>query len=50
MVYELIHRLEKMKRNDLLQFLFDPVTKKEKKKAQRDRVFEESCRFIFSYA
>ena len=31
-----------MKRNDLLEYLFDAVTKREKKKAQRHRVFEES--------
>lgn len=42
MAYEIIKRLEKSKRNDLLEYLFDAVTKKEKKKAQRHRVFEES--------
>ena len=42
MAYEIIKRLEKMKRNDLLEYLFDAVTKKEKTKAQRHRVFEES--------
>jgi hypothetical protein len=40
--YEIIKRLEEMKRNDLLEFLFDAVTKREKKKAQRHKVFEES--------
>ena len=42
MAYEIIKRLEGMKRNDLLEYLFDAVTKREKKKAQRHRVFEES--------
>jgi putative transposase len=42
MAYEIIKRLEKMKRYDLLEFLFDAVTIKEKKKSQRHRVFEES--------
>ena len=40
--YEIIKRLEKLKRYDLLEFLFDAVTKREKKKAQRHKVFEES--------
>ena len=31
-----------MKRNDLLAYLFDAVTKREKKKAQRHKVFDES--------
>jgi REP element-mobilizing transposase RayT len=42
MAYEIIKRLEDMKRNDLLEFLFGAVTKREKKKAQRHKVFEES--------
>lgn len=31
-----------MKRIDLLEYLYDSVTKREKKKAQRHKVFEES--------
>ncbi len=42
MAYEIIKRLEEMKRNDLLEYLYDSVTKREKKKAQRHKVFEES--------
>jgi putative transposase len=42
MAYEIIARLEEMKKNELLEFLFDAVTKREKKKAQRHKVFEES--------
>ena len=42
MAYEIVKRLEKMKKNDLLEFLFDAVTKREKKKAQRHKVFEEA--------
>ena len=42
MAYEIIKRLEKMKRGDLLEYLFDAVTKREKKKMQRHKVFEES--------
>jgi len=37
MAYEIIKRLEAMKRNDLLEYLFDSVTKREKKKAQRQK-------------
>jgi putative transposase len=42
MAYEIIKRLEEMKKNDILEFLFGAVTKREKKKAQRHKVFEES--------
>lgn len=42
MAYEIIKRLEEMKRNDLLEYLFGAVTKREKKKAQRHKVFEAS--------
>lgn len=31
-----------MKRNDLLEYLFDAVTKRKKKKMQRHKVFDES--------
>ena len=40
--YEIIQRLEQMKRNDLPEYLFHAVTKREKKKAQRHKLFEES--------
>ena len=42
MAYEIIKRLEERNRNDLLEYLFGAVTKREKKKAQRHEVFEES--------
>ena len=42
MAYEIIKRLEEMNRNDLLEYLFGAVTKREKRKAQRHKVFEES--------
>jgi putative transposase len=40
--YEIIKRLEEMKRNDLLESLHGAVTKREGKKGQIHKVFEES--------
>lgn len=42
MPYEIIKRLEEMRRNDLLEYLFDAVTKREEKKMQRHKLFDES--------
>jgi REP element-mobilizing transposase RayT len=55
LAYEIIKRLEEKKANDLLDILYNGVKKRERKKGQRHKVFQESfdakeCRttkFIF---
>lgn len=42
MAYEMIRRLEAQQRNDLLELLHGAVTKRESRKGQLHRVFEES--------
>lgn len=42
MAYEMIKRLEKLGRNDVLEYLHGAVTKKESNKGQLHRVFEAS--------
>ncbi len=42
MAYEIIKRLEEMQREDLLQLLHTSVSKREKKKGQRHKVFKDS--------
>ena len=42
MAYEIIERLKKLKRNDLLELFYGYVTVREKKKGQIHKVFEES--------